>query len=108
MARLFKDEVNKFYDLGKWNAHKLLPRYSQLYIDCKNPAGFLKQMGSLRPMIIGPGTMSVTEIDENYLKIEIDYALTYSESVRLSEMGLLEEGCRMCFAESVNFSTIRL
>ncbi len=92
----FNNDENEFVKMGNWNAHKLLPRYSQLYIDLKDPVGFLKQMGSLRPMLIGPGEMTVFEEEKTTVKIRIDYGLTYSETVRLSEMGLLEEGCRMC------------
>jgi len=50
--------------------------------------------------------MNVTDLEENRVKLEIDYGVTYSESVRLSEMGLLEEGCRLCSAKSVRFTTL--
>jgi len=39
-SQIFDGDLNQFYDLGKWNAQKLLARYSQIYIDTRNPAGF--------------------------------------------------------------------
>lgn len=102
----FNEDEKKFVDLGNWNAHKLIPRYSQVYIDNRNPAGFLYQMSHLRPMLIGPGVMEVMEVDAALMKIRIDYGLTYLETVRLSELGVLEEGCRMCGARNVKMKTL--
>jgi hypothetical protein len=106
LHEFFNGDENGFLDLGVWNAHKLLPRYSQLYIDDHNPGGFLHQMAHLRKMLIGPGLMEIREIDTTIFRINIDYGLTYSESVRLSEMGVLKEGCRMCGADDVEMKVI--
>jgi len=106
LHEFFEEDESRFLEVGIWNAHKLLPRYSQLYIDHRNPGGFLRQMGHLRKMLIGPGMMEVREIDSKIFRINIDYGLTYSESVRLSEMGVLQEGCRMCGADGVEMNIL--
>ncbi len=105
LAEYFKNDVQKFYELGAWNASYLMPTYFQIYIDEQNPGGFLEQMSRLRPYLIGLGEMNVSQIEKNQYYVLINYGQTYPESVRLSELGFLEEGLRMCGANDVK-STI--
>ncbi len=97
----FNNDLNKFYDLGIWHAQHLLPTYFQIYIDEKNPGGFLQQMVHLRPYLIGLGEMNVSEIEPNEYYMLINYGQKFPESVRLSELGFIEEGLRMCGAKDV-------
>ena len=101
LKEYFNDDVNKFYELGAWNAHHLLPTYFQIYIDEKNPGGFIEQMARLRPHLVGLGETLVSAIEPNQYLVRINYGQPYPESARLSELGFMEEGVRMCGAKQV-------
>lgn len=98
---LFNGNVDEFRSLGHWNAGNILPRYFQLYIDQKDAAGFLKQMVRMRPILIGLGDMQLNDFSLKNFGIHIHYGQPFSESVRYSELGFLEEGCRLCGASDV-------
>ena len=101
LKKYFKNDLNKFLELGAWNAHHLMPTYFQIYIDEKNPGGLIEQMALLRPHLVGLGEMLVSEIEPNQYLVRINYGQSYSESVRLNELGFLEEGVRICGASQV-------
>jgi len=96
-----ENKVDAFLELGHWNARHLMPRYFQVFIDEKNPAGFLKHMTRMRDILIGLGEMSIVEMEPNSHLIRINYGQPFLESVRLSEIGFLEEGLRLCGAQNV-------
>lgn len=98
---LFDGRVEEFRSLGHWNAGNLLPRYFQLYIDQKDAAGFLKQMVRMRSILIGLGDMHLSEFAIKNYGIHIHYGQPFSLSVKNSELGFLEEGCRICGARDV-------
>lgn len=95
------DDIQTFHEIGRWNARHMLPRYFQLYIDQKRPASFLAQFSRTRDILIGLGDMTVVEMDATTHLIRISYGQPYIESVRLSEMGFIEEGCKICGAKNV-------
>lgn len=97
----FGGDEQKFLELGYWNARQVVPRYFQLYIDERNPAGFLTQMMRMRPILIGLGDMHVTFFDKRDAGVRIRYGQPYSNAVKLNELGFLEEGCRLCGATEV-------
>ncbi len=101
LKEYFNNDIQKFLELGQWNAHHLMPTYFQIYIDEKNPGGFIEQMALLRPHLIGLGEMLVSEIEPNQYLIRINYGQPYPETARLSELGFLEEGLRKCGAQNV-------
>ena len=101
LKHYFNNEVQKFYELGVWHAQHLMSTYFQIYIDEKNPGGFLNQIARLRPYLIGLGDVSVSEIEPREYYMLINYGQEYPESVRLSELGFIEEGLRLCGARDV-------
>ncbi len=101
LKTFFKQDLQKFYELGVWHAQHLMSTYFQIYIDEQNPGGFLNQMARLRPYLIGLGEMSVSEIEPREFYLLINYGQKYPESVRLSELGFIEEGLRLCGAKDV-------
>lgn len=105
LTHYFDNDVQKFYDLGVWHAQHIMSTYFQIYLDEKNPGGFLNQMALLRPYLIGLGEVSISEIEPKEYYVLINYGQEYPESVRLSELGFIEEGLRMCGAKDVK-STI--
>ena len=98
----FADDAQKFRELGYWNARQVVPRYFQVYIDEKNPGGFLTQMMRMRPVLIGLGDMHVTFFDKRDAGVRIHYGQPYSMAVKLNELGFLEEGCRLCGAADLH------
>lgn len=106
LADLFKGKMDKFMVLGEWNAHVILPRYFQLYVDNQDAAGFLQQMMRMRPILIGLGEMKVSEFEKNTFGIHINYGQPYSESVKLSELGFLVKSCQLCGAKNIQYEQI--
>jgi hypothetical protein len=100
---LLNNEESGFLDIGYWNARHLMPRYFQIFIDDKNPNGFLRQMARLRDVLIGLGEMTIADMSKKSYVIHINYGQLYTESVRLSELGFLVEGCRLCGAKNVKW-----
>ncbi len=96
------NDVQKFYEIGRWNARHMLPRYFQLYIDQKRPAAFLTQFARMRDVLIGLGEMTMVELNNTTHLIRINYGQPYIESVRLTEMGFIEEACTLCGAKNVH------
>lgn len=92
----FKNDVNKFSDLGKWNAQRMVPKFFNLYIDEKNPVEFLMQYNRLRDFLIGSGVMKLDVINDNSFGIQLDYEQPIPDSVYLSEKGFIVEGIKMC------------
>ena len=72
----------------------------------KNPDDFLKQMARLRDILIGLGEMTIADMGKKSYVIHINYGQAFMESVRLSELGFLVEGCRLCGAKSVKWDEI--
>ena len=105
-SELLNNEESGFLDIGYWNARHLMPRYFQIYIDDKNPDDFLKQMARLRDILIGLGEMTIADMGKKSYVIHINYGQAFMESVRLSELGFLVEGCRLCGAKSVKWDEI--
>lgn len=106
-SQLLDNDESKFLEIGYWNARHLMPRYFQIYIDDKDPDGFLQQMTRLRDNLIGLGEMSVAALEKNSHVIHINYGQEYMESVRLSELGFLVEGCRLCGAKNVEWEELK-
>ncbi len=104
----FANDESSFLLLGNWNAGHLMPRYFQIYMDDKNPPGFLNQMSNMRKILIGSGEMKIRDLDSNSYDVVIDYGQTFLESVRLSELGFIEEGLRLCGAKKVKTEIKRL
>lgn len=96
LREYFKNDINKFFELGKWNAQRLVPKFFNLYVDEKNPVEFLMQYNRLRDFLIGSGTMKLEVISEKSFSIEIDYEQPIPETVYLSEKGYIVEGIKMC------------
>ncbi len=101
LKEYFNNEIQAFRSLGHWNAAHVLPKYFQLYLDNKDVVGYLKQMARMRPVLFGLGAMQLSEFAPKSYGIRISYGQPYSESVKLSELGLLEEGIRLCGAHQV-------
>ncbi len=103
----FEGSIDGFRDLGRWNAGLLLPRYFQLYMDKADAGGFLQQMVRMRPVLFGLGDMQLTRVDNNNFGIHISYGQPFMESIKLSEISYLEEGCRICGASAVTCREIK-
>jgi hypothetical protein len=106
LSEFLTNDISAFLEIGRWNAQHLLPRYFQNYIDEKNPSGFLYQMMRLRDTLIGLGDMHVADLSKHTFLVRINYGQPYIESVRLNELGYLEEGCRMCGAKNIIWEEI--
>ena len=102
-SELLDKKESGFLEIGHWSAQHLMPRYFQLYIDDKDPQGFLEQMARLRDVLIGLGEMTIADLAKKSQVVHINYGQPYIESVRLSELGFLVEGCRMCGAKNVKW-----
>jgi len=102
-SELLNNDESGFLDIGYWSAKHLMPHYFQIYIDDKDPKGFLKQMALLRDSLIGLGEMALAEMDKKSVVVHINYGQAYTESVRLSELGFLIEGCRLCGGKNVTW-----
>ena len=50
--------------------------------------------------------MTMAEMDKKSLVIHINYGQPYIESVRLSELGFLVEGCRLCGVKNVKWEEL--
>ena len=72
MQLLDNDEAG-FLEIGYWNARHLMPRYFQIYMDDKDPDGFLKQMSRMRDHLIGLGELIVAEVGKNSYVAHINY-----------------------------------
>jgi len=107
LSDLFEGKTEEFTALGIWNAHVIMPRYFQLYMDNQDAAGFLRQMMRMRSILIGLGEMQISEFERKTFGIHINYGQPYSESVKLSELGFLEESCRMCGAKNLQHEQIK-
>lgn len=103
---LFNNQIEEFRTLGQWNAGNLLSRYFQIYIDEKDVVGFLKQMVRMRSVLIGLGDMHLSAFDDKSYGIHIHYGQPFSEAVKLTELGFLEEGCRLCGASHVQWEEL--
>lgn len=99
----FNNDPGPFLEIGHWNARHLMPRYFQIYIDEKNPQGFLRQMVILRDVLIGLGDMHLVDLSEKSFLVHIHYGQPFLESVRLSEWGFIVEGCRLCGARNIRW-----
>jgi hypothetical protein len=106
MQLLDNDEAG-FLEIGYWNARHLMPRYFQIYMDDKDPDGFLKQMSRMRDHLIGLGELIVAEVGKNSYVAHINYGQQFMESVRLSELGFLIEGCRLCGAKNLQWEEVK-
>ena len=51
LKKYFNGDVEKFRELGRWNAPKLVSRYMQALIDDKSPEAFIKQMVYMRSIL---------------------------------------------------------
>ena len=107
LTDLFDGKVDEFSVLGRWNAHVIMPRYFQMYVDNRDAAGFLHQMMRMRPILFGLGEMQISEFEKNTFGIHINYGQPYSESVKLSELGFLEESCRLCGAKNLQYEQLK-
>jgi len=107
LKEFFKGEVAEFYSLGEWNARHILPRYFQNYIDEQDPSGFLFQMARMRPILIGLGEMIVSSFNKTEFGIHISYGQPYTVPVKLSEIGYLVEGCRLCGAKNADYQELK-
>ena len=105
-TELLENEESRFLEIGYWSARHLTPRYFQIYIDDKNPQGFLNQMAWLRDTLIGLGEMTLADITKKSQVIHINYGQPYMESVRLSELGFLVEGCSLCGGKNVKWEEL--
>lgn len=105
-TELLENNESGFLEIGYWSAKHLIPRYFQIYIDDKDPKGFLKQMALLRDILVGLGEMTLAEMNKKSLVIHINYGQPYIESVRLSELGFLVEGCRLCGVKNVKWEEL--
>jgi hypothetical protein len=103
----FNNDTNNFYELGKWNAKRLVPKFFNLYIDEKNPVEFLMQYERLRDFLIGSGTMKLKVFNDNTFDIQIDYEQPIPESVYLSEKGFIVEGIKMCSGKTPKLEDIK-
>ncbi len=103
----FNGSIEGFYDLGRWNASQILPRYFQLYMDNGDAAGFLRQMVRMRPVLFGLGDMQLTAVEKNNFAVHISYGQPYMESIKRSEIGYLEEGCRLCGVKNISCKEIK-
>ena len=92
----FENDTNKFLELGKWNAQRMVPKFFNLYIDEKNPTEFLLQYNRLRDFLIGSGTMKLQVFNDKSFGIQLDYGQPIPESVCFSEKGFIIEGIKMC------------
>ena len=92
----FENNTKKFFELGKWNAQRMVPKFFNLYIDEKNPAEFLLQYNRLRDFLIGSGKMKLQVFNKKSYGIQIDYEQPIPESVCFSEKGFIVEGIKMC------------
>ena len=108
LKNYFKGDEKKFRELGHWNAPKLVSRYMQILIDEKNPQAFLKQMIYMRPILFGLGDMQVVELEKNVYELSINYGQPFITSIMESELGYLEEGCRLCGAENVEIEVLEV
>ncbi len=106
LKKYFKNNVKKFRELGHWNAPKLVSRYMQILIDEKNPHAFLMQMIYMRPILFGLGDMQVVELEKNVYELSINYGQPFIPSIMESELGFLEEGCRLCGAENAEIEIL--
>jgi hypothetical protein len=98
---IFESDITRFRELGLWNAPRLMPRYFQVYITEKKPADFLKQYAIIRDFLIGLGNMKIVELGKNSFMFHLNYGQPWSESVRLSELGVIEGGLVECGAKNV-------
>jgi hypothetical protein len=105
-TELLHNDESGFLDIGYWSARHLMPRYFQIYINDKDPVGFLKQMVRLRDVLIGLGEMSIADMSKKSYVVHINYGQPFMESVRLSELGFLVEGCRLCGAKNVKWEEL--
>lgn len=103
MSELLENDESGFLEIGYWSARHLMPRYLQIYIDDKNPEGFLTQMARLRDILIGLGEMTLAGMAKKSQVVHINYGQRFTESVRLSELGFLVEGCRLCGGKNVKW-----
>ncbi len=103
----FEGSIEGFRNLGHWNAGQILPRYFQLYMDNADAGGFLQQMVRMRPVLFGLGDMQLTAIEKTNFAVHISYGQPFMESIKLSEIGYLEEGCRLCGASNVRCKEIK-
>ncbi len=101
LSEYFGNDVKMFRKLGCWNAPKLVGRYMQILIDEKSPDSFLRQMIFMRPILFGLGDLQIVEIEKNVYELSINYGQPFIPSVMESELGFIEEGCRICGAENV-------
>lgn len=105
-TELLENEESRFLEIGYWSARHLMPRYLQIYIDDKNPEGFLNQMVRLRDVLIGLGEMTLADMTKKSKVIHISYGQPFIESVRLSELGFLVEGCSLCGGKNVKWDEL--
>ena len=105
-TELLDNEESRFLEIGYWSAKYLMPRYFQIYIDDKNPDDFLKQMARLRDTLIGLGEMTLVDMTKKSKVIHINYGQPFTESVRLSELGFLVEGCSICGGKNVKWEEL--
>jgi hypothetical protein len=106
LKKYFDNDVKKFRELGRWNAPRLVSRYMQTLIDEKSPQAFIEQMVYMRPILFGLGDMKIVELEKRYYEISINYGQPYIPSIMESELGYLEEGCRLCGAKNVHLEMI--
>ena len=101
LKEYFNNDIKQFFDLGKWNANRMVPKFFNLYVNEKNTAEFLQQYNRLRDFLIGSGKMNLQIFNEKSFGIQIDYEQPVPESVCLSEKGFILEGIKMCSAQEI-------
>ena len=95
------NDLNEFLKLGKWSADNFIYRYFSLYVENSEPDEFLDQYTRLRDYLIGSGDMTTQLVDNNHIKVSIDYGQAIPKSICLSEQGFIEGGMEQCGAKGI-------
>jgi hypothetical protein len=97
----FNQKQEEFQKLGEWNARNLIDRFFNLYMEDRNPIGFLEQYARLRGLLIGSGVMTIIEKAQNNIHVTIDYGQNIPKSVCLSEQGFIYGAMELCGAKKI-------
>lgn len=102
----FEGDINKFREVGLWSADNFIYRYFSQYVDNASPPDFLLQYSRLRDHLIGSGQMIVEPVNDNLIKVNIDYGQVIPKSVCLSEQGFLQGGMEQCGASKIKIEEL--
>jgi hypothetical protein len=103
----FDNDLNEFFELGRWDAGNFMYRYFGLYVEKQVPSDFMLQYSRLRDSLLGSGEMIIQILGKGKINMIIDYGQKIPKSICRSEQGFIQGGLEQCGARDIDLQEMR-